>query len=96
MRRPTADDRAAMDLRDDLTLSADALYRVLMFGSDESRHRLAAATARAGDDLGIRLAILAETIRSDAPPALRARCVELLKLVADTLWSDSTVRLNEI
>lgn len=77
------DDRPPADL------SAEALHHLLMYGSESSRHRLAWSIARMEEGLPAQLGLIAETIRSDASPLLRSRCVELLKMTADKLWSES-------
>lgn len=75
--------------------SPEAMHRVLLYGTEASRRLLAESIARDGDELPAHLAVLAETIRSDAPDAVRARCAALLKLIADQLWPDPQGSLNE-
>lgn len=62
--------------RDDLA----SLVNRLMWGSAGTRQRLAEQLANNGSSRV--LAMLAETVRSDAPWRLRARCLEVLGLAA--------------
>lgn len=92
---PFAAASLGMSVRGRPDLSAEMLQRLLLYGSDASRQRLAERIARSGDGLAGQLAVLAETIRSDAPAGLRARCLEVLKLAADQLWADREAAINE-
>lgn len=64
----------------DRELEPAGLSRLLLFGTAETRHQIASRVLSSGNEDVISL--LADTVRSSEPWLLRARCLEVLGMVA--------------
>ena len=74
-----------MDLNNRTRLPVEALQGLLLYGTKESRRRLAQEIAASGDGRADDLEVLMETARPGASALLRARCLELLEMVQQVL-----------
>jgi hypothetical protein len=69
-----------------------SLFRVLTFGTDATRRALA---TRMADDFEF-VRVLGETIRSDESEVLRARCREVLEVMAESGSPEAIALLAEL
>lgn len=74
-------------------LDAASLARLLLFGSADTRHQIAARLLQTRDhDL---ILLLAETVRSNEGWLLRARCLEVLGIMAGVAERDESELILE-